>query len=92
MDSRPLVVDGDRARLEQVISNLLSNAVKYSPLGSRVRVHLGRQGDDLTLEVSDEGPGIAPEDRERIFETFQRRSATFEEAQVRAWDSGCRGV
>jgi two-component system, OmpR family, sensor histidine kinase MtrB len=80
MPSQPLDLQGDRARLEQVINNLLSNAVKYSPLGSRVRVQLARAGDDLTLEVSDEGPGIAPEEREHIFETFQRRSATFEEA------------
>jgi signal transduction histidine kinase len=74
------VLYGDRTRLEQVLNNLLSNAVKYSPLGSRIRVDLARKGEELTLEVSDEGPGIPPEDRARIFEAFERRSATHEEA------------
>lgn len=80
MPPQPLVLHGDRARLEQVLNNLLSNAVKYSSLGSRIRVDLARTGDALTLEVTDEGPGIPPEDRARIFEAFERHSATHEEA------------
>jgi signal transduction histidine kinase len=73
-------VRGDSRRLEQVVNNLLSNAVRYSPLGSRVRVELGELGEYVMLSVSDEGPGVAPEDRSRIFESFQRHSATHEEA------------
>jgi len=76
----PIVLQGDRVRIEQVINNLLSNAVKYSPLGSRVRVAVARTRDDATVTVSDEGSGIAPEDRDRIFEPFQRRDATHGEA------------
>jgi signal transduction histidine kinase len=80
MPPQPLMLHGDRARLEQVLNNLLSNAVKYSPFGSRVRVELARTGTELILEVSDEGPGIPPEDRPQIFEAFARHSATHEEA------------
>jgi two-component system sensor histidine kinase MtrB len=76
----PLAYDGDRARLAQVLNNLLSNAVKYSPRGSSVRVELARVGGEIFLAVSDEGQGILPEDREGIFEAFERRSATHEAA------------
>lgn len=71
---------GDRERLFQVLNNLLSNAVKYSPPGSRVNVRLSPSEERFALSVTDEGPGIPPEDREHIFETFRRHSATHEEA------------
>lgn len=85
MPAEPLAIRADRPRLEQVLNNLLSNAIKYSPLGSHVRVRLTRLPtatgvDALTMEVSDEGPGVSPEDRARIFETFERQSATHAEA------------
>lgn len=76
----PVVIDGDRARLAQVVNNLLSNAIKYSPRGSRVRVDVALAGGGAVLAVSDEGRGIAPEDRASIFDAFQRQSATHEEA------------
>jgi signal transduction histidine kinase len=80
MPDEPLDLQGDRSRLEQVLNNLLSNAVKYSPLGSRVEMALSRAGDDLLVEVRDQGKGIAPEDRARIFQAFERGSATHEQA------------
>lgn len=71
----------DRGRVEQVLSNLLENATKYSPLGSEIVIELGRQVDEATggalasIRVRDRGSGVAPADRERIFERFYRSSA-----------------
>jgi signal transduction histidine kinase len=68
----PLVIDGDRDRMSQVVGNLLSNAIKYSPEGGEVRVLARRTGGDAVVSVSDQGVGIRPEDTERIFEKFFR--------------------
>ena len=63
-----LAVDGVRDRLTQVASNLLSNAVKYSPTGGRITVTTRTEGDQLRLDVRDEGLGIPPDALETIFE------------------------
>ena len=65
-----LMVPGDRSRLHQLLANLLDNAARHSPGGGVVRVWAGRVGDVVRWEVSDEGAGIAPEDRERVFVRF----------------------
>jgi signal transduction histidine kinase len=66
------VVDGDERRIKQVIFNLLSNAVKFTPAGGEVDVSATRLNGEVRVSVADTGPGIAPEDRERIFEEFQQ--------------------
>jgi signal transduction histidine kinase len=71
----PLVVDGDRDRMSQVVGNLLSNAIKYSPDGGDVRVSVRKSGPDAIIAVSDDGVGIKTEDTERIFEKFFRSAA-----------------
>ena len=63
---------GDRARLHQVVTNLVDNAARHSPPGGRVTLTSRRDEGGLTLEVADEGPGIARELRERVFERFTR--------------------
>ena len=63
-------VRGNIHRLTQVMTNLLSNAVKFSSRGSEVVVRLRRIDADWRIEVADHGPGIAPEDRQRVFERF----------------------
>jgi signal transduction histidine kinase len=68
----PLVVDGDRDRMSQVVGNLLSNAIKYSPEGGEIKITVRREGSDAVIAVSDQGVGIAPKDTERIFEKFFR--------------------
>jgi two-component system OmpR family sensor kinase len=68
----PPVVTGDEARLRQVVGNLMSNALRYTPPESPIEVRVGLDGSDAVLEVSDSGPGLAPEDAERIFERFYR--------------------
>jgi signal transduction histidine kinase/ActR/RegA family two-component response regulator len=65
-------IDADELRFRQVLLNLLSNAVKFTPDGGSVGVRAARLGDDLAVTVTDTGVGIPPEDRERIFESFQQ--------------------
>jgi PAS domain S-box-containing protein len=72
----PLGVEGDHERLVQVILNLLSNAVKYSPAGGEVRLRVERAGGAARVSVHDDGPGIPPAFRSRIFGKFQRADAS----------------
>ena len=60
----------DRERALEVLTNLLDNAIRYSPPGGTVRVSLGPVGRAVRFSVHDEGPGILPADRQRIFERF----------------------
>jgi signal transduction histidine kinase/FixJ family two-component response regulator len=65
-----LVVRADPARLAQVITNLLTNAARYTPRRGHVAVTARREADGISLSVSDDGQGIAPELLPRIFELF----------------------
>ena len=65
-------IHGDPAKLRVVIDNLLSNAIKYSPVGGTVVIRLGKHKDNAVIEVLDSGPGIADEDRDKIFDPFYR--------------------
>ncbi|HEY8448658.1 MAG TPA: ATP-binding protein [Thermomicrobiales bacterium] len=71
-----IVGDWDADRLHQIVDNLVANAVKYTPVGGHVTVHvcLESRGREAICQVIDDGPGIAPEDRERIFAAFYRTS------------------
>jgi signal transduction histidine kinase len=70
-------VQADADRIAQVAINLLSNAVKFSPEGSgRVRLALREAAEGQVVEVSDNGPGIAPEDQAAIFERFRQAGDT----------------
>jgi signal transduction histidine kinase len=66
------LVDADERRVRQIVFNLLSNAVKFTPEGGRIVVSTERAAGEVRVSVSDTGPGVAPEDRERIFEEFQQ--------------------
>jgi signal transduction histidine kinase len=67
-----LVARVDRGRLHQVLVNLLDNAARHGPPGGVVTVVTRTEGERMVLEISDEGPGIAPEDRDRVFHRFTR--------------------
>ena len=67
----PLVI-GDETRIRMVLTNLLTNAVKYSPDGGVIRVGGWVEGQEAVIYVADEGIGVAPEERARIFERFFR--------------------
>lgn len=68
----PMEVDADPRALRQMLVNLTTNALKFTPSGGRVTVRARQDGDDLVLEVQDNGPGIAPEDRARLGQAFER--------------------
>jgi signal transduction histidine kinase len=72
LPDEPLVVDGDRDRLSQVVGNLLSNAIKYSPPEGEVRVSVRSQQGRAIVEVSDDGIGISSEDAPHVFDRFFR--------------------
>ena len=65
----------DAGRLRDAVDNLVSNAVKYSPAGGTIQATLGAEGPDAILCIIDHGPGLLPEDVERLFGRFQRLSA-----------------
>jgi signal transduction histidine kinase len=62
----------DPGALRQIMLNLLDNAVKYGPDGQTIVVRVVRGGDEVVVSVDDEGPGIAPADRRRVFDPFER--------------------
>jgi signal transduction histidine kinase/CheY-like chemotaxis protein len=75
------LVESDELRFKQVVVNLVGNAVKFTPAGGRVAVGARREAGELVVSVSDTGIGIAPEDREKIFDSFEQggRGAAKEE-------------
>jgi two-component system phosphate regulon sensor histidine kinase PhoR len=70
----PLLVRADPDALEQAVMNLLGNAIKYSSGSREIRVDIVCRADNAVVSVADRGIGIAPRDRERIFESFYRAS------------------
>ncbi len=69
-------VRGHEDRLRTICDNLLSNAVKFSPQNATIRVHLQVQDEQAVLDVQDEGPGVAPQEREKIFDILYRGEAS----------------
>jgi signal transduction histidine kinase len=74
-----LIFFGDAERLREALDNLISNAIKYSPVGGAITVRVDREpgphGPELVCSVADIGPGLSPEDANRVFGRFQRLSA-----------------
>jgi PAS domain S-box-containing protein len=81
LPGEPLYVCGDLTRLSQIVGNLLNNAAKYTGAGGNVWVAAGRRGEEVTITVRDDGPGIAPEVLPRIFELFAQGDTSLERAQ-----------
>jgi two-component system, OmpR family, sensor kinase len=69
-------IHGARHGLHTLLMNLVDNAVRYTPAGGRVDVAAYREAGSAVLEVADTGPGIPPEERERVFDRFYRRVGT----------------
>jgi signal transduction histidine kinase len=72
VDPAPTPAVGDPARLRQLVTILVDNAVRHSPRDGVVRVTIRPDGADATVAVEDAGPGVRPEDRERVFDRFWR--------------------
>lgn len=66
-----LAAHGDARAVTQILVNLIGNAVRHSPPGGTVRIIAGR-GSGAEISIADQGPGVAPQDRERIFEPFEQ--------------------
>lgn len=66
----------DPLRIAQVISNLLSNAIKFSPPGGRIAIAVVHRPGQFELSVCDQGPGIPPDEQERVFDKFVQSSKT----------------
>ncbi|MDQ3875669.1 MAG: HAMP domain-containing histidine kinase [Actinomycetota bacterium] len=72
LDGRPVIVsDGDRVL--QIISNLLANAFRWTPDGGSIELAMEARNGEVAVSVTDSGPGVAPEERERIFRPFWTR-------------------
>ena len=82
LPDEPVIVDGDPVRLEQVVTNLLDNAAKYTPDGGHVWIALELNGDisqgRAIITVRDDGPGVTPQVRGRMFELFSRGDGALE--------------
>jgi signal transduction histidine kinase len=76
VDSEPPLADmavrGERDKLASLVRNLLDNAGRHAPPGTTLRIELRAKGGATTLAVIDEGPGIPPHLRERVFESYYR--------------------
>jgi heavy metal sensor kinase len=81
-----VVVSADRLVLREAITNVVDNAIKYSPVRSEIIIRIRIEHDQAIVEVIDEGPGIAAEHRERIFDRFFRID------EGRSRDSGGTGL
>ncbi|SIR25106.1 sensor histidine kinase [Pseudacidovorax sp. RU35E] len=71
-EALPLIVTGHAWLLREALSNLIDNALRYAGRGAVVTVDVQRDGNEAVLSVTDDGPGIAPEDSSRVFERFVR--------------------
>jgi signal transduction histidine kinase/CheY-like chemotaxis protein len=78
---RPVSVDGDPVRLEQILANLMTNAVKYTPAGGHVDVSLQSREGFAVLRLADDGVGIAPDMLPRIFDLFAQAEGTLDRAK-----------
>ncbi|WP_437635501.1 hybrid sensor histidine kinase/response regulator [Sorangium sp. So ce854] len=77
----PLLVDGDLARLTQVVTNLLHNAAKYTPARGSIRVTLEADGANVTLRVRDNGVGIPPRLLPHVFDLFTQGDRSLDRAE-----------
>jgi PAS domain S-box-containing protein len=69
-------IEVDRQLIERVVANLLSNAIKYSQEGGRVRIETARKNGRIMLAVADQGPGVAAEDRPKLFQRYGTLAAS----------------
>jgi PAS domain S-box-containing protein len=70
LDTGPVHVQADATMVERIVENLLANAVKHTPGDARIWIRVERTEEGALISVEDDGPGVSPEDRARIFEPF----------------------
>ena len=74
VDAPPTIVEGSRDELHRLVLNLMENAIKHTPRGTSVHATVQTRDGRVVLTVEDDGPGIAPDLRDRVFERFVRGS------------------
>lgn len=67
-----IILEGDEGKIATILDNLLSNAIKFSPDNQTIRIVAAQSGESVVIDVRDAGPGLAEEERERVFEAFFR--------------------
>ena len=67
-----IVIEADPVLLRQALLNIVHNAIRHSPRSTRIGLSAAREGNEVSIAISDQGPGIAPEHRARIFDRFYR--------------------
>jgi signal transduction histidine kinase len=72
VQAEPLLASGEDRAVIQILVNLIGNAVRHSPEGGKVGLVFAKTAGTASVTISDEGPGIDPEDQQRIFERFER--------------------
>jgi CheY-like chemotaxis protein len=80
--ARPVAVDGDEARLAQVVGNLLDNAAKYTEPGGYITLSLAQEGNEAVVRVRDNGLGLAPDSLAAIFDMFVQVDRSLERTQA----------
>ena len=78
LSPRPMTIDGDPARLQQILVNLLSNAIKYTPREGHVWLRVEREGDAAVVRLKDDGVGIRPDMLESVFDLFVQSRSTLD--------------
>jgi signal transduction histidine kinase len=81
LPATPLVVMGDQKRLVQVLVNVLNNAAKYTPPGGAIKLSVRAEGSNVKLIISDNGIGMSPELRSRVFELFAQADRNSDRSQ-----------
>ena len=66
----PVRIRADQGKLKLVLENLISNALKFTPAGGSIQIAASMEGPELVIDVADSGPGVHPDDTDRIFEAF----------------------
>jgi PAS domain S-box-containing protein len=81
ISTEPVWIDGDAARLQQVLTNLVGNAVKYTPPGGRIRVEIRAEGGDAVISVADDGFGISSRLLPFVFDLYVQADRTIRHAR-----------
>jgi signal transduction histidine kinase len=82
VSEQAVMVKVDRDRIEQVMTNYLTNALKYAPADRPIAISLSQKADHVRVQVRDQGPGLPPEEQERIWQRFYRTPGVQAENQV----------
>lgn len=79
---------GDRLRISQILNNIIANAIKFTPSGGQVEIKYQIEDELVKTFISDTGPGIGYEDRDKIFQKFHQSETTYRKSKKQGWGLG----